>query len=228
MTDERRVDAVNAALVAAVERSEDVYVSSTRLFGRQAIRICILNPTTTAEHVHKALDIIEFTPLDDLAIDVAPRPQRHPDVQTGWLTRPTVSAADLVWVPLFAVHGARTWSSRSSSAPPSAASRQARLLIEQWDTSRDVFIILDGACTVRDGEREIATVGPGDFTGEMAAIDWGGGYGTVRIAQVEAQTPCRLLALTPELLREALSRSAGARELVERTARDRLAMMTLE
>ena len=81
---------------------------------------------------------------------------------------------------------------------------------------------------MRDGEREIATVGPGDFTGEMAAIDWGAGYGTVRMAQVEAQTPCTLLALTPELLRDVLSRSAGARELVERTARERLALMALD
>ena len=71
-------------------------------------------------------------------------------------------------------------------------------------------------------------MGPGDFTGEMAALDWGGGYGSVRMAQVEARTPCRLLALTPELLREALSGSAGARELVERTARERLALMALE
>ena len=98
-------------------------------------------------------------------------------------------------------------------------------LIEQWDTTRDVFVILDGTCRVRDGEREIATVGPGDFTGELAAIDWGAGYGSVRMARVEAETPCTLLALTPELLREVLSRSADARELVERTARDRLALM---
>ncbi len=42
-----------------------------------------------------------------------------------------------------------------------------------------------------------------------------------------ARAPCGLLVLPPELLREALSRSAGARELVERTARERLVMMTL-
>ena len=77
------------------------------------------------------------------------------------------------------------------------------ILIEQWDTTRDVFIILDGTCRVRDGEREIATVGPGDFTGEMAAIDWGAGYGTVRLAQVVAQTPCTLLGLTRAAARSA-------------------------
>ena len=227
MTDERRIDAVNAALVGTVEQSGDVYVSSTRLFGRQAIRLCVLNPTTTAAHVHHALDIIESSPLDGLSLDPPAQPQRHPDVQTGWLTRPTVSAADLDWVPLFACMEPDVVGSLLERATERRV-QAGELLIEQWDTSRDVFVILDGACTVRDGEREIATVGPGDFTGEMAAIDWGGGYGTVRIAQVEARTPCRLLALTPELLREALSRSAGARELVERTARERMASMTLE
>ncbi len=222
MTDERRIDAVNVALVGAVEQSGEVYVSSTRLFGRQAIRMCILNPTTTAALVHRALDIIERTPIDELPLDVRTLPQRHPDVQAGWLTRPTVSAADLAWVPLFACMEPQDVASLLERAVERRL-QAGETLIEQWDTTRDVFIILDGTCRVRDGEREIATVGPGDFTGEMAAIDWGAGYGTVRLAQVEAQTPCTLLGLTPELLRDVLSRSAGARELVERTARERLA-----
>ena len=229
MTDERRIDAVNAALVGAVERAGDVYVSSTRLFGRQAIRLCILNPTTTAAHVHRALDIIEATPVDDLPLDAsAPAlAQRDPDVQTGWLTRPTVSAGDLTWVPLFAGMEARDVASLLERAVERRL-QAGETLIEQWDTTRDVFVLLDGTCRVRDGEREIATVGPGDFTGEMAAIDWGAGYGSVRTAQVEAQTPCTLLGLTPALLREVLSRSAEARELVERTARERLALMALD
>ena len=105
MDDERRIDAVNAALVGAVEETGDVYVSSTRLFGRQAIRLCVLNPTTTAEHVHSALDVIESTPVASLPLAAPAPPERHPDVATGWLARPTVSAADLGWVPLFAAAG---------------------------------------------------------------------------------------------------------------------------
>jgi aromatic-L-amino-acid decarboxylase len=227
MTDERRIDEVNLALVRTVEQSGDVYVSSTRLFGRQAIRLCVLNPTTTAAHVHRALDIIEGTSVDRLHLGAPAQPQRHPDVQAGWLSRPTMSAADLGWVPLFACMEADD----AASLVARASERRIQAgesLIDQWDTTRDVFVILDGTCTVRDGDREIATVGPGDFTGELAAIDWGAGYGTVRMARVEAKTACTLLALTPALLREALSRSEGARELVERTARDRLALMALE
>ena len=53
-------------------------------------------PDDDAPHqVHRALDIIERTPIDELSLAGEPLPQRHPDVQAGWLTRPTVSAADL-------------------------------------------------------------------------------------------------------------------------------------
>jgi aromatic-L-amino-acid/L-tryptophan decarboxylase len=224
MDDEGRVDAVNAALVEAVERSGDVYVSSTRLFGRQAIRICVLNPTTTPELVHKALDIIERTPVDQLAPASAMAPQRNPDVQAGWLTRPSVSSDDLRSVPLFAA----LEPADAAALLEHAVMRRLQpgdLLIEQWDASRDFYVILDGACRVRDGERQIAALGPGDFTGELAAVDWGAGYGMVRTAEVEALTPCEVLELTPDLLRVVLSRSAGARDLVERTARQRLALM---
>jgi glutamate/tyrosine decarboxylase-like PLP-dependent enzyme len=93
IADERRIDDINVALVGAVEDSDDVYVSSTRLFGRQAIRLCVLNPTTTAGHVHRALDMIESTPLESLRLPAPPAPQRHPDVVSGWLARPTVGAS---------------------------------------------------------------------------------------------------------------------------------------
>jgi glutamate/tyrosine decarboxylase-like PLP-dependent enzyme len=227
MTDERDIDAVNAALAGVVERSGDVYVSSTRLFGRQAIRLCILNPTTTAEHVHKALDIIETTTPEESSPATAAAPERHPDVRAGWLSRPRDSSSDVSWVPLFAAmdHG------DVAALLTQAAERRllpGDLLIEQWDTTRDVFVILDGTCTVRDGGREIGRIGPGDFTGELAALDWGAGYGTIRVAEVEAVTQCRLLELTPALLREVLSRSATARELVERTARERIALLSTD
>jgi aromatic-L-amino-acid/L-tryptophan decarboxylase len=38
-------------------------------------------------------------------------------------------------------------------------------------------------------------LGPGDFFGELAALDWGASYGYPRLASVIATTPARLLAL---------------------------------
>ena len=222
--DERRIDDVNAALVGAVEDAGDVYVSSTRLFGRQAIRLCILNPWTKAEHVHRALDIIESTPVDDLTLSPPQPQQRHPDVTAGWLGRPTVSATDVGAMPLFALMGDELTKRVLTSA------RERRLtvgetLIEQWDTSRDVFVILEGEFRVQAEDHDLGVVGRGDFVGEMAALDWGAGYGPLRAAHVEALTPGKVLVMSPAALRDALAGSPSARELVERAARGRLAAL---
>ena len=100
-------------------------------------------------------------------------------------------------------------------------------LVPGWATSPsvaapDCFVILDGTFEVRDAGRALATLKAGELVGEIAALDWGGGYGAVRMAQVEAVTPATVLALTPEHLSEVLRRSPEALDLVERTARERL------
>ena len=50
-------------------------------------------------------------------------------------------------------------------------------MVEQWDTSQDFFLIVDGRVDVLvDGER-VAQLGPDEFFGEIAALDWGAGSG---------------------------------------------------
>jgi len=209
-----------------VEQTGEALVSSTRLFGRTAIRTCILNPTTTAAHVQRVLDIIEQTPIDTLDLgDGATAPERRePDLVPGWATSPSVAAPDVSWVPLFAAMGAE------QAADLLARGAERRLepgetLIEQWDAGRDCFVILAGAFAVRDAERELATLKAGDLVGELAALDWGAGYGAVRTAQVVATAPATVLVLTPEHLSEVLRRSPEALDLVERIARERLAQL---
>jgi len=103
-----------------VEQTGEALVSSPGLFGRTAIRLCILNPTTTAAHVQRVLDIIEQTPIDALDLGdsaragaVAPRarpragmgdepvrrggrllggpPASRPRTRTGWRPSPDVA-----------------------------------------------------------------------------------------------------------------------------------------
>lgn len=221
LTDERALDALNVALVGAIQESGDIYLSSTRLFGRSAIRLCVLNPTTTAQHVHRALDLIESTAPGPTRTDGGAPLERDPDVAAGWLTRPTVDAADVARIPLFATLGEGEVAALLRHAIERRVHPGERL-IEQWDTSRDFFVILDGDFSVRDRDHDLGTVSVGDFVGELAALDWGAGYGAVRMAQVEALTPATVLVMTPAHLREVLIRSAAARDLVERTARDRM------
>ena len=49
---------VNAALIAAYEASGRGLVLSTRVDGRYAVRLCVLNHTTRAEHIEAVLDLL--------------------------------------------------------------------------------------------------------------------------------------------------------------------------
>lgn len=53
--DEAQLDRLNAELVASLEAGGEVFVSSTRLGGRYAVRICILHPETGPEQVAAVL-----------------------------------------------------------------------------------------------------------------------------------------------------------------------------
>ena len=75
-------------------------------------------------------------------------------------------------------------------------------LIEQWDASQDFFLIREGTVEVLvDGEK-VAEMGPGEFFGEIAALDWGAGFGYPRIAEVVATTPLSLLVYPDGQLQE--------------------------
>lgn len=68
----------------------------------------------------------------------------------------------------------------------------------RWDSDRLFYIVLSGRYDIFIEARLIRTVGPGDHFGELAARDWGGGYGYARTATVSCAEPGRLLRLTSE------------------------------
>ncbi len=218
MDDEGELTRLNESLVTAIGQSGDILVSSTRLFGRTAIRMCFLNPTTTWAHLDRAIDLLEGAPVD-ITADEPPRPaDRNPDLLSGWLGQVTSDGAGLTRIPLFA-----------DLPNPTAFARRGRerrllpgdTLIEQWDAGREMHVILEGSMQVSDGGRELAQLGRGEFVGEMAALDWGGGYSTLRMASVEAVTAARVLSFDPADVRELMSVSPAARALIEDVARKR-------
>lgn len=65
-----------------------------------------------------------------------------------------------------------------------------QVLVTEGRTGREFFLILDGQATVRRNGRKVATLGPGQYFGELALIDR-----KPRSATVEATTPMKLLVL---------------------------------
>jgi len=66
-----------------------------------------------------------------------------------------------------------------------------RTIVRQGDPANGLFVIVEGRChVVRDGA-VLATLGPGEWFGELAVLDRG-----PRVASVVADAPSRLLALS--------------------------------
>ena len=105
-----------------------------------------------------------------------------------------------------------TWQ-KSRRSNPSGNCVECALLptgevaVRRWDAARDFYVVLDGTAAVERDARRLALLGPGDFFGELAALDWGAGYGYARLATVTATSPLRLAAFSPAHL-DALIRSA--------------------
>ena len=66
-------------------------------------------------------------------------------------------------------------------------------------------------------------LGPGEFFGELAAIDWGAGFARTRTATVTATEPTRLLVLDWVLVHRLMQADPVLSEHLEQTARSRLA-----
>jgi SAM-dependent methyltransferase len=82
---------------------------------------------------------------------------------------------------------------------------QGEVLIAEGDPGTDVFVLLEGKAVVSRQGEEVASLGPGDLFGEMAAFDSG-----VRTATVTASSPVELLLIDPRSLAEVIGRGTVA------------------
>jgi uridine kinase len=95
-------------------------------------------------------------------------------------------------------------------------------VIRRWDADRFFYIALAGRYDVFIDTRFIRTLGPGDHFGELAARDWGGGYGYARLATVRCAEPGRLLRLTSDDLQWLLDTQPAVKARIEATLAERL------
>ena len=188
--DEVETERRGLALADDLERSGMALVSATRLAGRHAIRLCILNPTSSEEHVRLVVEHFAGAPVPAAAPGGADADFRA-DVIAG------LDDGVLGTVPLLAgvpasisrgVHARGVWLDVAAGEE----------VVRRWASGRLFYIILSGRYDVFIDGRLIRTMGPGDHFGELAARDWGGGYGYTRLATVRCAEPGRLLTLTSE------------------------------
>lgn len=226
--EEWRSTRLNAALVGRFEQRGRGLVSSTTLDGRYAIRLCILNHTTSERDVEDAIDWFAHSPVPpmsdpsaQLALSIE---DRAPSVAEQWAESgdaPAFHVAEVAGMPLFA------------SLPPGQAGRVARwsrelrvrageTLAERWDSARDFYVIVDGEAGVIIGDEYVGNLAPGDFFGEVAALDWGSGFGYVRTATVVASSDMRLLVLGPDRLGVLVRDCPSLGEKIQSTARERM------
>jgi aromatic-L-amino-acid decarboxylase len=196
--DEADVERLGTALASALEDSGTALVSGTRLAGRHAIRLCVLNPTSTPDDVRRVIDHFADAPLPGgrprfARIPAPPGAGGGPDPDAG--PDPDQDAGALRAAALLAgVPDAAVRAVRERGACLDVAAGQD--VIRRWDSDRSFYIVLSGCYDVFIDGRPIRTLGPGDHFGELAARDWGGGYGYARLATVRCAEPGRLLRLT--------------------------------
>jgi CRP/FNR family cyclic AMP-dependent transcriptional regulator len=73
-------------------------------------------------------------------------------------------------------------------------------IFEKGDTGSSLYIVVEGAVRVHDGDRTIATLGPGEVFGELAALD-----PEPRMASVTVTTAALLLRMGNAELHELIA-----------------------
>jgi CRP-like cAMP-binding protein len=95
----------------------------------------------------------------------------------------------LAEVPLFSACS-RTDLKKIAKASDEVEVKAGRVLVDQGKTGHEFFLILDGTATVRANNRKLATLGAGDYFGELSLLSR-----EPRDASVTADTDMKLLIL---------------------------------
>ncbi|HYH90571.1 MAG TPA: aminotransferase class I/II-fold pyridoxal phosphate-dependent enzyme [Solirubrobacteraceae bacterium] len=209
VADDDEADRRNAALVAGLERSGLGLVSSTVLRGRYALRVCVMNHTTTRADVERVMDFFETCEPAALSAEAAAvtyrrdRDMRHAPLRRRGPAGEAagVTADALAGLPLFAGLDDEG-RARVASLAQLEARAPGETIVEQWDAALDFYVIVEGDVEVLIDEAAVNRLSEGEFFGELAALDWGGGFGYPRIASVRALTDVTLLTFPAGALNE--------------------------
>jgi glutamate/tyrosine decarboxylase-like PLP-dependent enzyme len=214
------VDRANAGLVARLADSGEGFISSTRLGGRVVLRMCILNHGTSGDDVDRVISFLESADVRDPPAEERGYETRREAVP-GWVRGARSTPHELRDTRLFA----------DLSDPQLDRIRRVGFLldvargaavVEQWTPTRELYVILEGRVEIRDDGARVATLGPGDHFGEIAALDWAGGYGYARTAMVVARSALRLFVIPEGALADIVRELPLVGDRIRRDATERL------
>ena len=97
-------------------------------------------------------------------------------------------------------------------------------VVEQWDASQRLLRDRRGNRGGARRRRAVAELGPGEFFGEIAALDWGAGFGYPRIAEVVAATPLSLLVYPDGQLQELVADFPAVERVIRAAVEYRLSV----
>jgi glutamate/tyrosine decarboxylase-like PLP-dependent enzyme len=221
--DEGTLARLNADLVAAFESTGRGLVSSTRLHGTYAIRLCVMNHTSGPRDVTDVLDWFAHapTPLDPKAEPVPAHADEHADLRGGWAQPTDFDETAIRCLPLFAQLEPDALEVVRQSARALVVS-PGETVIRRWEGTRHFYTIVAGTVRVYTELEEPRELGPGDFFGEVAALDWGAGFGYARTSTVIANSPVRLLVLSPAAVGDLIRRAPEVERQLREAAGERL------
>jgi CRP-like cAMP-binding protein len=99
---------------------------------------------------------------------------------------------------------------------------EGKVLIKEGDTGREFFVLIEGTAEVARGGKKVASIGPGDFFGEIALI-----AKTPRNATITTTSPIRTLVITDRAFRQLLDHAPQIQIGVLTALAERLAPTTL-
>lgn len=221
--DEETLERLNATLVSAFEMTGRGLVSSTRVSGQYAIRMCVMNHTSGPDDVRGTLQWFADAAHPELGADDEPEPgaDRHADVRGGWADTGAFDEPTVATLPLFAELGDEALKLILGSARRLEVDAEDTV-VHRWHGTRHFYVVVSGSIEIRGEMGVLRELGPGDYFGELAALDWGAGFGYARTADAVATAPSCLLVLAPAALEQLLRRAPELERTLRATARARV------
>ena len=219
------IERLNARLVAALGAEVDGFVSSTRLRGRFAIRLCVFNHTSAERDVRHAIEWLERAEVEAEPEAAGGRhePESDPHQPLVRAGEPGENPREEELHSLPLLEGFDTEQLAVLAGASRVASAEAgERLTERWGGGRDFYVLLKGSVRVELDGAVIRELGPGEFFGELAALDWGAGYGYTRLATVIAAEPARLLVVPPDVFNRMTAEVPPFGERISGAVRERL------